>query len=225
MIPKIIHQIWLGDKNKMPFKLMNTVREIHSEWNYFLWTEENIGELINSKIYLSIMNSNKSFNDKYSKLADLIRYEKLFQHGGIYIDADSICNKSFNSLLDNEIFVGYENEGKRPGIIANGVIGTISNHPIFKICIEKIKSNNISKILIEPAFKVTGPYFLTKIINDYGLNNIKIYPSWYFYPVHYSGNVPNKDIDPYVDSYTNQLWASTDKGFLSMVKRIVKKFS
>ena len=42
MIPKIIHQIWLGDKDLMPLNCMKTVKEIHYDWQYYLWTEENL---------------------------------------------------------------------------------------------------------------------------------------------------------------------------------------
>ena len=51
MIPKIIHQIWLGDKNKRPLDLMRTVIDRHSDWKYILWSEANIGDLINQKKY------------------------------------------------------------------------------------------------------------------------------------------------------------------------------
>jgi mannosyltransferase OCH1-like enzyme len=219
MIPKIIHQIWLGDKNKRPLDLMRTVKDRHSDWKYILWSEDNIGDLINQNKYDQVFYSDNSGENKYPKLADIVRYEKLFNYGGIYIDADSKCNKSFNDLLDGKFFVAYENEKKRPGFIANGVIGSVPHHPILQICIDEIKRMNNKAITRKPSFKTTGPVLLTKIINEYGKQKIAVYPSWYFFPVHYTGYVVNKKIDPQKDSYTNQLWQSTKKKHISIIKR------
>tara|TARA_B100000315_G_scaffold159433_1_gene147947 strand:- start:423 stop:1112 length:690 start_codon:yes stop_codon:yes gene_type:complete len=219
MLPKIIHQIWLGDNNNMPLKLMKTVKDMHSEWKYLLWTEENIGKIVNQEKFKLINNSSKSLDNKYTNLANLIRYEKLYEHGGIYIDADSLCNKSFNNLLNCKFFAAYENEIKRPNLIANGVIGSVPHHPILQICIDEIKRMNNKAITRKPSFKTTGPVLLTKIINEYGKQKIAVYPSWYFFPVHYTGYVVNKKIDPQKDSYTNQLWQSTKKKHISIIKR------
>ena len=41
-IPKIIHQIWVGGK-KIPQKykkLIKTVKDVHPDWEYKLWTNE-----------------------------------------------------------------------------------------------------------------------------------------------------------------------------------------
>ena len=88
MIPKIIHQIWLGDKKKMPVDFMKTVRDKHSGWKYILWTEENISHIVNHKKFKIVSEYNKSVDNKFTNLANILRYEKLFEYGGIYIDAD-----------------------------------------------------------------------------------------------------------------------------------------
>ena len=223
MIPKIIHQIWLGDKNKMPVDFMKTVRDKHFGWKYILWSEDNIGDLINQNKYDQVFYSDNSGENKYPKLADIVRYEKLFNYGGIYIDADSICNKPFNDLLDNKFFAAYENEVKRKNLISNGVIGSVPRYPILEMCIDEIKKIKNKVITRKPSFKTTGPVLFTRIINEYGKEKIAVYPSWYFFPIHYSGYVVNKKIDPQKDSYTNQLWLSTKKEQVSIIKRSLNR--
>ena len=223
MIPKIIHQIWLGDKDLMPLNCMKTVKEIHYDWQYYLWTEENLKNIYNNEKFDLVNNSNNNYDNKYTNLSNIIRYEKLYNYGGVYIDADSICNKSFSNLLSNEFFAGYENEFKRPNLIANGIIGCVPKHPIVEMCIQNIKNINNNEIAHKPSFKTTGPKLLTKSINAYEINKITIYPSWYFFPIHYSGYRINKKIDPYKDSYTNQLWLSTRKKNLTLFKRLLNK--
>ena len=194
MIPKIIHQIWLGGKDHMPSDLMKTVKDKHTDWDYFLWTEENIKHMYNEKNYNAVKNKKYSIDNKYTTLSDIIRYEILFEYGGIYIDADSICNKPFDDLLDNKFFVAYENEVKRPNLIANGIIGSIPQHRVLMMCMKEINSLKTSEITSNPSFITTGPQLLTNNINKYGISEISILPSWYFFQVHYTGYIINHQI-------------------------------
>ena len=81
MIPKIIHQIWIGDKNECPKDLMDTWTKKNGSWDHMLWNDENIFQLINQNQF-----------DAYRELpgkADILRYEILHRYGGLFVDADS----------------------------------------------------------------------------------------------------------------------------------------
>ena len=223
MIPKIIHQIWLGDKNKMPLDLMKTVKDRHLDWKYILWSEDTIGDLINQNQYDLVLYSDNSGETIYPKLADIVRYEKLFNYGGIYIDADSQCNKPFDDLIFAPFFVAYENEEKRPGIIANGVIGSIPNHPILKECINEIGQLSEKTITRKPAFKITGTLLFSKIIQQSNNTDIETYPSRYFYPIHYSDSTTHFLDEKLRDCYTYQLWNSTVRNRISLLKRLLNR--
>ena len=85
-IPKIIHKIWVGDK-PAPMKWINTWVEKHPDWEHILWD--------NDKVY-----SRKWINEKHigqyteeglwHGVADIIRYEILYEYGGIVSGEDSI---------------------------------------------------------------------------------------------------------------------------------------
>lgn len=63
---------------------------------------------------------------KYAFVADVARLAALKAEGGIYLDTDIEVLKSFDNLLDLELFMGFE----QPGVIQTGVIGSKPNHPI-----------------------------------------------------------------------------------------------
>jgi mannosyltransferase OCH1-like enzyme len=42
MIPKIIHQLWIGPKS-CPRILMDTWKKMNPEWDYMFWDEKAIG--------------------------------------------------------------------------------------------------------------------------------------------------------------------------------------
>jgi len=82
LIPKIIHQIWLGGPDKRPHRIvtaMSRIEEVFSDYTYRLWTEADFGAL-DIERYSRIR--------PYSVLSDLIRYRVLFLHGGWYLDVD-----------------------------------------------------------------------------------------------------------------------------------------
>jgi GR25 family glycosyltransferase involved in LPS biosynthesis len=182
-IPKIIHQIWIGP-NKPPMKWINTIKEEYikkyPDWKYILWTEDKISKF-------NIINRSDYENEKtYAGKTDILRLEILYAYGGIYIDADSIWleTKSFDGLLDAKsgFFIAYE-EKKKNGI-ANGVIGASKNNPILSYLI-KCMFNLTTICKGVPAYKTTGPYFMDRNLNNFR-DIITIYPSFYFYPQHWS---------------------------------------
>jgi mannosyltransferase OCH1-like enzyme len=114
-IPKIIHQIWIGPNIK-PDIWMDNITKFCEEYNYtyMLWNEDKIKELnlINNIYY----DKEKTYNGK----SDILRYEILYNYGGIYIDADCVILKydKFNHLLEEfdnhekKIAFGYEIDNK-----------------------------------------------------------------------------------------------------------------
>lgn len=175
MIPKIIHQIWLGDQNLIPHELINSWKQLNPDWEHKLWTEDNLFELENQKLF----NTSK----KYNKKSDIARYEILKKYGGVYIDVDIICMKNLTSLLkyiDKNFFIGYESSSKN--LILNGVIGCTPNHELIDNFIDGVKTSSKNKNFYnEPVWITTGPMFITKCIKKYGHDKINILSHEFFY--------------------------------------------
>ena len=86
----------------------------HPEWDYRLWTTEN---LPNDFVNQNLIDGEKSWNGK----SDYIRYELLSRYGGVYVDADSFCIKPLDELMTYNSFGAWTfHVGK---LIATGVIG------------------------------------------------------------------------------------------------------
>jgi len=205
MIPKRIHQIWLGDQSKRPQKLIDTWIENHpaSEgWIHTLWTEENLPTIQNRKQF----DACKELAGK----ADILRYELLYQFGGMFIDADAECvlplDVDFFRL--NDSFCCWENEYVRTGLMSNGYLAASKNNPLMKEIIEEISRydpNQISQLPNLTAWKYFGPVLLTKMVQKMAYNNIRIYPSHYFIPRHYTG----LEYTGHEPIYAKQYWGST----------------
>lgn len=233
-IPKIIHQVWIGP-NKIPTIWIDTFSvdylNMYPNWKYMLWTDDNIHELfINFPIIKSIYDLEKTYNGK----SDLLRYLILYNHGGIYIDADSVWinNKNFSDLLDqvNEtgMFLAYEPinpNDLEPDKVCGGVMGSTKKNKYMKLIIEGIenivKDNDGSIKLVKykrlrsvlGVVKSIGPGFLDKMCKTFD-KRITIFPSIYFYPVTWHGLESEKEhlcMDLPEESYTFQYGYTTNK--------------
>lgn len=179
-IPKVIHQIWIGDQSKKPIKLINTWKNKNPNWDHILWTEENLPKLICQEQY--------DLCPSMSGKADIIRYQLLHDYGGFFIDADSECIKSLDDdLLDNEAFCCWENEFVRPGLMSNGYLASIPGNEFLKKIIESIGSRTDMSYHPLDTWRITGPTLLTNVVCRMLYNNMTIYPSHYFIPRHYCG--------------------------------------
>src|SRR6266436_7942477 len=94
-IPKIIHQIWLGSELPEEFiALQQSWIEYHlgRDWLYKLWTDEDVA---NMELY------NKAFydaTDNYGIKSDILRWEILYNFGGVYIDMDFECLRALDQF-------------------------------------------------------------------------------------------------------------------------------
>ena len=205
MIPKIIHQIWLGDQSKRPRKLIDTWIKKHPEkngWKHILWTEDNL-PLLKNQAQFDAMN-------ELAGKADILRYELLFNYGGMFIDADSECVTELDQQFfeDNEAFCCWENEHVRKGLMSNGYLAASKENELMKFIIDRIgtfDTHAIQKLPNLTAWRVVGPLLLTQCVHEYSYDKLKVYPSHYFIPRHYTG-VEYKGKDTI---YAKQYWGST----------------
>lgn len=181
MIPKILHLIWVGDKEipELYKACINSWEKYapKTEYKLMYWNNDT---LPTDDPFISSMLKKK----KYAFLSDYLRCKVLFEYGGIYLDADMELISSLNSLLLNECFLGYESLGR----VANGIMGAVPQHWFLKELSEEISSSETFKAI---------PLHTTNLLLRHGLidssNSVKditIYPKDYFYP--YNPYDPNK---------------------------------
>lgn len=217
MIPKIIHQIWIGDSSKKPEKLIQTWKDVHSDWEYILWDDTAIKnfELKNYAQY--------KLSPTYAGKADIARYEILYKMGGFFIDADSVCLKKIpDELLEYDLVSTYKSEKYRPNLCANGYIGVRKKNKIMYDLINSIQFINKTFLTTEGPWKTTGPLPFTNAIYNNPNQNIKLLNSEILLPEHFESPTFNfidmKQYDnsmletlkqKYPNSISYQFWGST----------------
>ena len=210
IIPKRIHQIWLGgDLPEKYVRLAGELKKINSEYEYRLWTDKDVKgfNLKNLELFSNIEN-------KGSK-SDIFRLEILEKYGGIYLDTDFEAVKPFDDLINLDFFssTGHSND---PEVI-NSIIASAPNNKIISKCVEELQRrksfvrNDIASIMYN-----TGPYFLTRIFFNHVdiSDNYVVFPNKYLAPLH--GKYRNRPYDKkFIHSFTNEntycihLWHTT----------------
>jgi len=200
MIPKIFHFIWVGDESRRPDNCIDTWREAHPDWEFRLWGNAELeGNPWVNASHMAAMRERE-----LNGVADMMRWEILDAHGGVVFDADSVCARPLDDfLLDCEAFACWENEIVRPGLIAAGYFGCQAGNPFVKQIIADIAAE--PSVIEDMAWKTVGPLRLTEAYRKYSYSPLRIYPSHYFIPQHFTGTTyQGKDT-----VYAYQLWGST----------------
>jgi mannosyltransferase OCH1-like enzyme len=132
---------------------------------------------------------NKSWYDKeptYNGKSDILRYEILYQNGGIYIDADSFIMRPFqlDSLIqqfNRDAGFGFEVDGR---LVCGGVSLAIKGSLFMQKCIEELPKRDMSLM----AWQSVGPALITELSARYHSEiPLCFYKSTVFYPRRWHG--------------------------------------
>src|SRR5918912_1772904 len=90
----------------------------HPGWDHRIWSDGNRPALANEAAFRAA--------EVPAQRADILRYEVVLRHGGVYLDADFECLRNVEELLDGVTAFAGEEE---PGQLASGVFGAVPGHP------------------------------------------------------------------------------------------------
>jgi len=98
-VPKVIHQTWKDEQLPEHLKLMQeTVIQAHRDYEYKFWTDKDL-ELFLKQVYPKTFEFYETNFPYVIQKIDFVRLLLLYHFGGVYIDIDSMCIKSVDSLL------------------------------------------------------------------------------------------------------------------------------
>lgn len=181
MIPKRIIYVWFGgEKPQKVLDCINTWKKYmpEPEWEYLEINETNFD--INSHPYCKEAYKNKM----WGFIGDPVRLWAVYNYGGIYLDTDIEVYKSFEPLLENKFFLGFE----QPHYLQNATIGAEKGNPIVKELYDAY--DNEKFITHENWWEYrTGPMVITDVLSKYidrdsmeyqKVGDITVYPKKYF---------------------------------------------
>ena len=102
--PKCIHYCWFGGKPKPPSvqRFIRNWREVLPNYEIREWNEKNFD--IEAWPYASQAYAAK----RYAFVSDVARLHALFTCGGVYLDTDVEVKRTFDSLMNRGVVLGFE---------------------------------------------------------------------------------------------------------------------
>lgn len=210
MIPKALHIIWVGDPTKRPDNCIRTWVEQNSAWTVRLWGNQDLAEYG----WYNARHMREMATRELNGVADMMRWEILYNEGGFVVDADSVCVRPLDDwLLEHEAFACWENEIARPNLIAAGYVACEAGNEFFGQIINDVQAE--PSVIGDMAWKTVGPQRLTSAYHRYRYSGLTILPSHYFIPEHFTG-ICYQGHGPV---YAEQHWGSTRHSYDTLHQR------
>lgn len=164
-IPKIIHYCWVGGNPKPQSVLycIESWKRCCPDYEIREWNETNYDFTKNE--YMRQTYETK----KWGFVPDYARLDIVYEHGGIYLDTDVEMVRSFNHLLEQECFFGFEDTGDGENFVNCGHgFGAVPHHDAVRQArdlYEHISFTNADGTLNLLA----SPYYTTQSLRQLGL--------------------------------------------------------
>jgi Glycosyltransferase sugar-binding region containing DXD motif len=150
----------------------NTATQLHPQWKHITYRDP-----VDRKLF-PITSPYWNECETGAQLADLIRTESLFIHGGVYIDSDIQCFQPFDTLLGLPAFVGWEDTEHICNAVMGFPPGHIALYLVMELALQRRKQGTWH----------AGIGAFTEIIKD--REDVVRLPPSMFYPAHWRGNDP-----------------------------------
>ncbi len=178
-LPKIIHYCWFGGAlSETEQECIASWKNCFSDYEIRLWNENNVD--LEQCTY-----ARQAFEQKeYAFLSDYVRAKVLYEHGGIYLDADVKMLKPLSNTANN--FVGFE----RKTFVGTAIIGCEKGNPVIGKLLNYYEKNPFLNEQGGPN-RIANVSILTDLFKEEGLvlngtrqqvAGFEVYEREYFYP-------------------------------------------
>lgn len=187
-IPRKLHTIWIGDDSKRPDVLLQTWQDKHPDWEYRIWNNDDLyGRTWKNQKIIDVYLHEK----RYPGVADVMRYEILYEHGGFIHPADSLCLENIEPLLDPkyDAYGVYEQEEVRPGLVSP-LYACAPGNEFAKALIDNLPTippRAPGRAISKAPWQVTGNDYMRRMIERTNYPKLLIWPSYRLNPIHHTG--------------------------------------
>lgn len=222
---KKIHYCWFGGAEKSPTikKCIESWKKYFPDYEIIEWNESNFDVNCNQYVH-------EAYNaKKWAFVSDYARFWALERYGGLYFDTDVEVIRSFDKILENEAFVGFETEKYvNPGQV---LYSKEANNPIIS---QTVEWYNNAHFLDENGerIKINVCGIFTNILKEYdfkpdgSLQNcggMTLYPKDYFCPFDDATGVLKKTENTYSIHWYDKSWMPMSKIIRNKITRIIHR--
>lgn len=209
--PRIVHQTWKSKELPDNFqKWRQKCVSMHPRWEFLIWTDEDNREFIKNHYpwFLHVYDG----YDRNIKRVDAVRYFYLYHFGGVYMDMDFTCLQTLDKIIQGDVPIfGYQLRDKSS--IANAFMASPPRHPFLAYVISQLEKHSNKRHVLD----ATGPTFLTKRIQEYGIDHVNIFEMPVIYTHEWNDPYPctedklDECMNRFPSAVTTTFWTNTWK--------------
>lgn len=223
-IPKKIHYCWFGGNplSEMAKRCIESWKKYCPDYEIIEWNEQSFD--LNYNEYVREAYEQK----KWAFLSDVVRLYALVEFGGIYLDTDVEIVKSFDDMLDNRAFIGFQSVTS----IQTAVMACEKGNHIFR----KLLNDYQGQHFIKGGGNVdytTNVERITNIFLEYGLlqnNEYQVvegcvfYPTEFFCPLNVATRCLNTTRNTYAIHHFEGSWLNEEERYENQLKPKISKY-
>lgn len=166
-VPKILHQIWIGDRQVPVSTEAWAAHAVNHHLDYRLWREADLKAegILSHPVFARML-----ADGDYPGAVDVARYIILHRFGGIYLDCDFYPARddiSFSDVLPMIGLTAFDEDvprqtGQGSLLLANSFIATPPAHPVFTRILD-VLPEIFERLPKAPAWWATGPLIFTVV--------------------------------------------------------------
>lgn len=217
-IPKKIHYFWVGGapKPESVLRCIDSWKKYCPDYEIIEWNENNYNFRKNQ--YMAQAYEMK----KWAFVSDYARMDVIFEHGGIYLDTDVELIRNFDTLLTQDAFMGFEEEGNGEYFVNSGQgFGAVPGHEIVR----KMRDYYDSLLFLreDNSLNMTpSPQYTTQVLRSFGLvqenmqqqlPQMTIYPTDVLCPKNFKTGKIHITENTYSIHHFDSSWWSDEKKF------------
>lgn len=202
MIPSIAHFVWFGDVPSWVGDIVSEFKRHNPTWDVRLWSDypDDTPDAIKSR---------DAVCQQHCQRADLMYVWLLYQYGGVCIDTDAVCLRSFDPLREYDFWTTRHSD--QDARLTNGVMGSAPKSEGSEACFRYVLDNDPPSPLPRCYY---GPTMLTELFDHQKKPGLTVLPHHYHYPY------------PWNERETARaLWTSDDDTRHNMLATIKGRFT
>jgi mannosyltransferase OCH1-like enzyme len=171
-----------------------TWRQHHPDWEMRLWGDADVSQLTHGEAIRKARH--------WAEKTDVMRYELIARHGGVYVDTDFECLRSIEPLIDGIVLFAGE---QRPGKLGNALLGATPGHPL----VERLAAAAAAAVGTQDYPQTTGPPFFHRFLS--GAQELTVFPPEFFYPYHWKEEPRESYPGAYAVHHWGMSWQDPDR--------------
>jgi hypothetical protein len=171
---------------------MDSVIAHHPGWDVTVWRSlEQFGLLRNKRAFFAADElAPKTWpHARWQIVSNILRFEVLARHGGVYVDSDVWCHRPLDDLLERteaggkDGFLAWEIERRWLG---EAVVGCVSGAPFMERIVSNLEAWAFARAG-QAATKTVGPQYITPLLlGTPELERVLVLPQRTFFPARHN---------------------------------------